>query len=100
MIISFTDYNRSYESQYKFGKFFIYLFLGLFFFNSGFIVFRAIKVFILAVKNRKNRKWVDDFEPTPKGPQGLKDTIYHSLPEDYEKSGRNQYIKPSPPMKA
>lgn len=54
MIIAFTDYNRNFSSQYKFGGFYISLFMLLFIINSVFVTLRAV---VLVVKDvKKNRK--------------------------------------------
>lgn len=64
MIVSFTDYNRNYQSQYKFGKLYISVFILLFIVNSCFVTFRAILLFIQNRKKRASRRQ----EATPKGP--------------------------------
>lgn len=65
MIISFTDYNRNYASQYKFGKFYITLFIILYILNSVFVFLRSIALFIIDMKKKKQQK---SLEVVAKGP--------------------------------
>jgi|JI10StandDraft_1071094.scaffolds.fasta_scaffold1689234_1 hypothetical protein len=78
MIISFTDYNRNYASQYKFGKFYISLFLILYIVNSVFVLGRAVVLFLIDMKKQRQKK---SLEAVAKGP----DLFDHIGQMDWEK---------------
>lgn len=56
MIICFTEYNANNEAQYKFGEFYVFLFVALFFFNSLVVIVASVGNLIYAIQHRNDKK--------------------------------------------
>lgn len=73
MIICFTEYNSNYEAQYKFGEFYVGIFVGLFYLNSLIIIVESVAQLVYAIRHRNDKK-------LSKSPS---DTMYKTLSDEY-----------------